>query len=166
MFSAGQMRPCREAYWQPSDSLKIKIASVEPQPDIKSQCISSSSDLFPLCSNTFTTCSISIKPLFPLFRMCLFPLNWWTMKLYCQSLGMQLSEVMSIRSDTLGVPVFPSDFRILVIVPEGPAALLYCRWPLRSTHFDFRHGFSQTGPPDFKEIQQEIVIMLFFCFLV
>ena len=24
---------------------------------------------------------------------------------------------------TLGVPVFPSDFRILVMVPEGPAAL-------------------------------------------
>ena len=45
------------------------------------------------------------------------------MKLYCQSLGMQLSEVMSTRSGTLGVPVFPSDFRILVIVPEGPAAL-------------------------------------------
>ena len=44
------------------------------------------------------------------------------MKLYCQSLGMQLSEVMSTRSGTLGVPVFPSDFRILVMVPEGPAA--------------------------------------------
>ena len=36
---------------------------------------------------------------------------------------MQLSVVMSIRSGTLGVPVFPSDFRILVTVPEGPAAL-------------------------------------------
>ena len=34
MFSAGQMRPCREAYYQPSDSLKIKTASVEPQPDV------------------------------------------------------------------------------------------------------------------------------------
>ena len=45
------------------------------------------------------------------------------MKLYCQSLGMQLSEVMSTRSGTLGVPVFPSDFRILVMVPEAPAAL-------------------------------------------
>ena len=41
----------------------------------------------------------------------------------CQSLGMQLSVVMSTRSGTLGVPVFPSDFRILVMVPEGPAAL-------------------------------------------
>ena len=36
---------------------------------------------------------------------------------------MQLSVVMSTRSGTLGVPVFPSDFRILVMVPEGPAAL-------------------------------------------
>ena len=45
------------------------------------------------------------------------------MKLYCQSLGMQLSVVMSTRSGTLVVPVFPSDFRILVMVPEGPAAL-------------------------------------------
>ena len=72
---------------------------------------------------------------------------------------MQLSVVMSTRSGTLGVRVFPSDFRILVMVPEGPAALpdaiqLYCRWPLCSTHFGFRHGFSQTGPRDSKEIQQ------------
>ena len=36
---------------------------------------------------------------------------------------MQLSVVMSTRSGTLSVPVFPSDFRILVMVPEGPAAL-------------------------------------------
>ena len=36
---------------------------------------------------------------------------------------MQLFVVMSTRSVTLGVPVFPSDFRILVMVPEGPAAL-------------------------------------------
>ena len=45
------------------------------------------------------------------------------MKLYCQTLGMQLSEVMSTRLGTLGVPVFPSDFRIIVMVLEGPAAL-------------------------------------------
>ena len=45
------------------------------------------------------------------------------MKLYCQSLGMQLSEVMSTRSGALGVPVYPSDLRILAMVPEGPAAL-------------------------------------------
>ena len=31
--------------------------------------------------------------------------------------------VMSTRSGTLGVPVFPSDFRILVMVLEGPADL-------------------------------------------
>ena len=36
---------------------------------------------------------------------------------------MQLSVVMSTRSGTLDVPVFPSDFRILVMVPEGLAAL-------------------------------------------
>ena len=36
---------------------------------------------------------------------------------------MQLSVVMSTRSGTSGVPVFPSDFRILVMVPEGLAAL-------------------------------------------
>ena len=36
---------------------------------------------------------------------------------------MQLSVVMSRRAGTLGVPVFPSDFRILLMVPEGPAAL-------------------------------------------
>ena len=36
---------------------------------------------------------------------------------------MQLSVVMSTRSGTLGVPVVSSDFRILVMVPEGPAAL-------------------------------------------
>ena len=36
---------------------------------------------------------------------------------------MQLSVVMSTRSGTLRVPVFPSDFIILVMVPEGLAAL-------------------------------------------
>ena len=36
---------------------------------------------------------------------------------------MQLSVVMSTRSGTFGVPVFPSDFKILVMVLEGPADL-------------------------------------------
>ena len=90
---------------------------------MKSQCISSTSDFFPLCSNTFTTCSISNKPLVPLFRRCPFPLNWWTVELYCQLLEMQFSEVMSIRSATLFVTASLSDFSILAMVPDGPAAL-------------------------------------------
>ena len=106
------MRPCREAYYQPSDSLKIKTASVEPQPDIKSQCISSSSDLFPLCSNTFTTCSISIKPLLPLFRLCLFPLKALVPVTWNAT---ACGDVNKIRH--FGCSSFPD----LVMVPEGPA---------------------------------------------
>ena len=45
------------------------------------------------------------------------------MKLYCQSLGMLLSEVMSTRSGTLGVPASLSYFRVLAMIPDGPDAL-------------------------------------------
>ena len=48
---------------------------------------------------------------------------------------MQLSVVMSTRSGTLGVPVFPSDFRILVMVPEGPAATLQMAFVFDSFRF-------------------------------
>ena len=79
---------------------------------------------FPLCSNTFTTCSISIKPLIVAsvqnvpfsFKLVdnetLVPVTWN---------ATVCGNVNKIRH--LGVPVFPSDFRILVMVPEGPAAL-------------------------------------------
>ena len=48
---------------------------------------------------------------------------------------MQLSVVMSTRSGTLGVQVFPSDFRILVMVPEGPAAILQMAFVFDSFRF-------------------------------
>ena len=81
---------------------------------------------------------------------------------------MQLPVVMSTRSGTLGVPVFPSDFRILVMVLEGPAdlpdAILQMAFVFDS--FRFLTWVFSDCPPDSKEIQQEIFIMLFFCFLV
>ena len=63
---------------------------------------------------------------------------------------------------------FPSDFRILVMVPEGPAALPDAILQMAFVFDSFRFStwvFSDWSP-DSKEIQQEIFIMLFFCFLI